>query len=78
MERSGTLDPSDLVDADLVTLPARTAPLETVEGLKSLLRQKMIRVFADIDHAAEAQKVGLSLWPTRLLISATLRLVHRT
>jgi uncharacterized protein (DUF302 family) len=36
--------------------------------LKALLGQKMIQVFADIDHAAGAQQVGLSLRPTRLLI----------
>jgi uncharacterized protein (DUF302 family) len=40
----------------------------TVERLKALLRQKTIQVFADIDHAASAEKVGLSLRPTRLLI----------
>ena len=33
-----------------------------------MLSQKKIQVFADIDHAAGAQKVGLPLRPTRLLI----------
>ena len=33
-----------------------------------MLSQKKIQLFADIDHAAGAQKVGLSLRPTRLLI----------
>jgi uncharacterized protein (DUF302 family) len=63
-----TRNPSDLVDADLVTLPSAHGATETVERLKALLSQKKIQVFADIDHAAGAQKVGLSLRPTRLLI----------
>ena len=41
---------------------------ETVERLKALLAQKRIEVFADIDHAAGAKKVGLSLRPTQVLI----------
>ena len=41
---------------------------ETVERLKSLLSQKGIEVFAHIDHAAGARKVGLSLRPTEVLI----------
>jgi uncharacterized protein (DUF302 family) len=69
--RSGkelAMNPSDLDDADLVTLTSAHGTMETVERLKALLSQKKIQVFADIDHAAGAQKVGLSLRPTRLLI----------
>jgi uncharacterized protein (DUF302 family) len=62
------MNPGDLADADLVTLLSAHSATETVERLKSLLSQKAIQVFADIDHAAGAQKVGLSLRPTRLLI----------
>src|SRR5260370_7255287 len=62
------MNPSDRADADLVTLPSARGVTETVERLKSLLSQKMVQVFADIDHAAGAQKVGLSLRPTHLLI----------
>jgi uncharacterized protein (DUF302 family) len=59
---------SDLADPDLVTLPSAHGAGETVERLKSLLVQKGIQVFADVDHAAGAQTVGLSLRPTRVLI----------
>ena len=62
------MNPSDIVEADLVTLPSAHSATETVERLKALLSQKKIQVFADIDHAAGAQKVGLTLRPTRLLI----------
>jgi uncharacterized protein (DUF302 family) len=63
-----TMNASDLADADLVTLPSAHAAGETVERLKALLAQKKIQVFAHIDHAAEAKKVGLSLRPTQVVI----------
>ena len=62
------MTPVDLDDVDLATLPSAHGVTQTVERLKSLLSQKRIQVFADIDHAAGAQQVGLSLRPTRLLI----------
>jgi uncharacterized protein (DUF302 family) len=55
-------------DAGLATLPSARSAAETVERLKALLAQKGIRLFADIDHAAEAKKVGLHLRPTHVLI----------
>ena len=62
------MNPSNPADAGLVTLPCAHRVSETIERLKSLLSQKMIQVFADIDHAEGAHKTGLSLRPTRLLI----------
>jgi uncharacterized protein (DUF302 family) len=55
-------------DPDLVTLPSAHGVTETVERLKALLAQKGIEVFAHIDHAAGAEKVGLPLRPTQVLI----------
>ena len=55
-------------DPDLVTLPSAHGANETAERLKSLLAQKGIQVFADIDHAAGAKQVGMPLRPTRALI----------
>jgi uncharacterized protein (DUF302 family) len=62
------MNPNDSSAADLVTLPSAFGATETVERLQSLLAQKKIQVFADIDHAAAAKQVGLSLRPTRVLI----------
>jgi uncharacterized protein (DUF302 family) len=59
---------TERADADLVIVPSAHSARQTVDRLKSLLNQKNIQVFADIDHAAAAQKVGLCLRPTRLLI----------
>jgi uncharacterized protein (DUF302 family) len=63
-----TVIPNEVVNTELVTLPSAHRAGETVERLKSLLAQKGIQVFAHIDHAAEAEKVGLALRPTQVLI----------
>jgi uncharacterized protein (DUF302 family) len=62
------MNPADPADTDLVTLPSAHGAAQTVDRLKSLLDQKKLQVFAHIDHAAEAKKVGLSLRPTQVLI----------
>jgi uncharacterized protein (DUF302 family) len=41
---------------------------QTVEKLKSLLQAKGVNLFAVVDHSGEAEKVGLKMPPTRLLI----------
>ena len=51
-----------------MTLPSSHGVSETIERLKTLLDQKKIQVFAHIDHAAGAEKVGQSLRPTQVLI----------
>jgi uncharacterized protein (DUF302 family) len=60
--------PGDPAASDLVTLPGGHGVKETVERLKARLVQKGIEVFAHIDHAAAAKKVGLPLRPTQVLI----------
>ena len=62
------MNPADPADTGLVTLPSAHGATETVERLKALLAQKGIEVFAHIDHAAGAKKVGLPLRPTQVLI----------
>jgi len=41
---------------------------ETVESLKRILESKGVTLFALIDHSGEAQKVGMEMPPTKLLI----------
>lgn len=41
---------------------------ETVSRLKSILEAKGITVFAVIDHSGEAEKAGMTMPPTKLLI----------
>ena len=41
---------------------------QTVERLKSILQSKEVTLFALIDHSGEAEKVGMKMRPTKLLI----------
>jgi uncharacterized protein (DUF302 family) len=41
---------------------------ETVERLKALLAERGLQVFALVDHSGEAEKVGIKMRPTKLLI----------
>ena len=41
---------------------------ETVQKLEDILRAKGVTLFALVDHSGEAEKVGLHMPPTRLLI----------
>jgi uncharacterized protein (DUF302 family) len=41
---------------------------ETVRRLRELLESKNVKVFAIIDHSGEAEKVGLQMKPTKVVI----------
>ena len=41
---------------------------ETVERLKGILQTKGVALFALIDHSGEAEKIGMKMRPTQLLI----------
>jgi uncharacterized protein (DUF302 family) len=41
---------------------------ETVERVESILRERGLTLFALIDHSGEAERVGLAMRPTKLLI----------
>jgi uncharacterized protein (DUF302 family) len=41
---------------------------QTVERLKNILQFKGITLFTLVDHSGEAEKVGMSMFPTKLLI----------
>jgi uncharacterized protein (DUF302 family) len=41
---------------------------ETVTRLESVLAERGVRVFALIDHSGEAEKIGMKMRPTKLVI----------
>jgi uncharacterized protein (DUF302 family) len=41
---------------------------DTVEKLKTILKSKRVTLFALVDHSGEAEKAGLKMPPTKLLI----------
>jgi uncharacterized protein (DUF302 family) len=52
----------------IISQPSPYSVTETVERLEAILQAKGITIFARIDQRAEAEKVGLSLRPTQLLL----------
>ncbi len=55
-------------NAGIVTISSNHSVDETVENLKEILRQKGVQLFALIDHSGEAEKAGMQMRPTKLLI----------
>src|SRR5208282_4401879 len=56
------------VDRGIIDVPSRYSVPETLARLQAILKEKGVTVFALIDHSGEAQKVGLTMRPTQLLI----------
>jgi len=52
----------------IVSLKSRHSVEETVEKLQNLLRAKGVTLFALVDHSGEAEKAGLKMPNTKLLI----------
>jgi len=52
----------------LVNLASKYSVAETLQRLESLLNERGIKIFARVDHSGEAEKVGLVMRPTQLLI----------
>ncbi len=52
----------------VVDKPSNHSVDETVEKLKSALQSKGVALFALVDHSGEAEKVGMKMPPTKLLI----------
>ena len=55
-------------DNGLVKVASRYSVEETVGRLEAAFAEKTLRVFALIDHSGEAEKVGLKMRPTKVLI----------
>src|SRR5215468_3890564 len=52
----------------IVDEPSNHSVGETVDRLKTILQSKGVTLFAVIDHSGEAEKVGMKMPPTKLLI----------
>ena len=55
-------------DSGIVRIPTNHSVDEIVARLKELLTAKGITLFALVDHSGEAEKAGLHMPPTKLLI----------
>lgn len=51
-----------------MTIPSHQSVNDTVEKLEQILQAKGVKLFALIDHSGEAEKAGLQMRSTKLLI----------
>jgi uncharacterized protein (DUF302 family)/uncharacterized membrane protein YidH (DUF202 family) len=65
-EEKKTMTPSR--DTGIVSIPSKHTVDRTVEKLEAILESKGVKLFALIDHSGEAEKAGLQMRPTKLLI----------
>jgi uncharacterized protein (DUF302 family) len=52
----------------IISKPSKYSVPETLHRLETILESKGIKVFALVDHSGEAEKAGLKMPPTQLLI----------
>lgn len=55
-------------ETGIVSVPSNHSSDETVEKLTALLKSKGVTLFVVVDHSGEAEKVGMKMRPTKLLI----------
>jgi uncharacterized protein (DUF302 family) len=55
-------------DSGIVNRQSNHTVDETVQKLEGMLQAKGVKVFALVDHSGEAEKAGLQMRPTKLLI----------
>ncbi|HET9366052.1 MAG TPA: DUF302 domain-containing protein [Candidatus Angelobacter sp.] len=55
-------------DAGIINIPCNHSVNEMTAKLKGILQAKGVTLFALIDHSGEAEKAGMKMRPTKLLI----------
>jgi uncharacterized protein (DUF302 family) len=55
-------------DNGIINKPSNHSVDETIEKLKEILQAKGVTLFALVDHSGEAEKAGMKMPPTKLLI----------
>jgi uncharacterized protein (DUF302 family)/uncharacterized membrane protein YidH (DUF202 family) len=55
-------------DNGIVTLPSHHSVDQTVQKLEGILQAKGVKLFVTVDHSGEAEKAGMTMRPTKLLI----------
>ena len=56
------------LDNGIATISGHQSVDQTVQKLEGVLAAKGVKLFAKIDHSGQAEKVGLHMRPTKLLI----------
>jgi uncharacterized protein (DUF302 family) len=56
------------MDRGTIDVPSPYSVPETLARLESILKERGVTVFARVDHSGEAERAGLKMRPTQLLI----------
>jgi uncharacterized protein (DUF302 family) len=56
------------MDRGIIDVPSRYSVPDTLARLQAILKEKGLTAFALVDHSREAEKAGLTMRPTQLLI----------
>jgi uncharacterized protein (DUF302 family) len=56
------------IEKGLIQVPSSYSVDETVQHLESAFTEKGMKIFALIDHSGEAEKAGLKMRPTKVVI----------
>jgi uncharacterized protein (DUF302 family) len=67
-KRFGRLPMDPAAESGIIHLASPYSVSETLRRLESLLQARGLAIFARIDHSGEAEKAGLKMRPTQLLI----------
>ena len=65
---SGSSEEALAVGKGIVDKLSNNSVDRTVEKLKNILQSKGVTLFALVDHSGEAEKIGIKMPPTKLLI----------
>ena len=56
------------MDRGMIDVPSPFSVPDTLVRLESILKERGLTIFARVDHSGEAEKAGLKMRPTQLLI----------
>ena len=68
LENNEEVSMTPAIEKGIVDKPSNHSVEQTVDRLKNILQSKGVTLFALIDHSGEAEKVGMKIPPTKLLI----------
>ena len=63
--------PAYAADNGLINKPSKYSVVQTIDRFESVAKEKGATIFVRVDHSAGAEKVGMKMRPTQLLIVGT-------
>lgn len=67
-EAAMSATPAAVRENGIVRMPSKHSVADTVTKLETMLQEKNVKMFAVVDHSGEAEKAGLKMPNTKLLI----------